>query len=51
VLDAVSTELLGLHLRLARDLAGEDWDLVDRITIDKVSRLAEEGKAKHCRKS
>jgi hypothetical protein len=35
---------------LARDLSVEDWDLVDRITIDKVSRLAEEGKAKHCKK-
>jgi hypothetical protein len=37
-------------LRLARDLSGEDWDLIDHITIDKVSRLAEEGKAKHCKK-
>jgi hypothetical protein len=47
---SVSTELLGLHLCLAWDLSSDDWDLIDHITIDKVSRLAEDGKAKHCRK-
>jgi hypothetical protein len=35
---------------LARDQSVEDWDLVDRITIDNVLRLAEEEKAKHCKK-
>jgi hypothetical protein len=49
-LDAVSTELMGLQQRLARYLSGGDWDLIDRITTEKVSRLAEEGKAKHCNK-
>jgi hypothetical protein len=35
---------------LARDLSGEDCDLIDHIMIEKVSCIAEDRKAKHCKK-
>jgi hypothetical protein len=49
-LDTVSRELLKLHLLLASTLSAVDWDLIDRITNEKVLRLAEDVRARHCRK-
>jgi hypothetical protein len=40
---AVYKELLELHLHLVRDL-------IERLTTEKASRVADRGKARHCRK-
>jgi hypothetical protein len=48
-LDAVSRELLKLHLLLASTLSAVDWDLIDSIT-NEVLRLADDVRARHCRK-
>jgi hypothetical protein len=49
-LDAVSRELLKLHLLLASTLSAVDWDLIDRVTNEKVLRLADDVRARHRRK-
>jgi hypothetical protein len=49
-LDAVSRELLKLHQLLASTLSAVDWDLIDRITNEKILCLADDVKDRHCRK-
>jgi hypothetical protein len=48
--DAVSQELMELHLCLAGDLFAEIVDLIDSITAGKVSCVSEDGLARHCKK-
>jgi hypothetical protein len=35
---------------LTGELSADDWGLINRITIKKISRIAENGKAKLCKK-
>jgi hypothetical protein len=49
-LEAVCRESLKWHLSLASTLSAEDWDLIDRITTEKVLRMADDIRARHCRK-
>jgi hypothetical protein len=42
--------LLKLHLLLARTLSAGNWDLIDRITNEKILHLADDVRARHCRK-
>jgi hypothetical protein len=43
-------ELLKLHLHLVHSLPAEDWDLMYRITTEKVLHVADNLRARHCRK-
>jgi hypothetical protein len=47
LLDAVSKELFKLHRCLAQDLSAHDWNLIDRITTEKVVRTADDIRARH----
>jgi hypothetical protein len=46
----MSRALLALHLRLAGELATDDWALLDRITFEKASHVAAGDKARQCGK-
>jgi hypothetical protein len=35
---------------LAQELSSDDWDLIDRLSTEKVSRTADEVRTRHCRK-
>ncbi|XP_021931121.1 uncharacterized protein LOC110835326 [Zootermopsis nevadensis] len=49
-LDAISRDLLGMHLRLAAELSTADWALIDRITFERASRAAADDKVRQCHK-
>jgi hypothetical protein len=49
-LDTLSKELFKLHLCLAQGLSADDWDLIDRITTEKILCTADNVRARHCRK-
>jgi hypothetical protein len=37
-------------MSLAQDLSADDWDLIHHITTEKVLRIADDVRARHCRK-
>jgi hypothetical protein len=43
----VSKELFKLHLHLAQSLSVDDWDLINRITTEKVLCMADDIRARH----
>ncbi|XP_021918665.1 uncharacterized protein LOC110829347 [Zootermopsis nevadensis] len=47
-LDAISRDLLDMHLRLAAELSTADWALIDRITFKRASRVAADDKVRQC---
>ncbi|PNF41399.1 hypothetical protein B7P43_G14428 [Cryptotermes secundus] len=49
-LDAVSRELIKLHLLVARVLSADDWDLIDRITTQKAVNIGDQARARQCKK-
>jgi hypothetical protein len=49
-LDVVSRELLESHLHLAQDLSADDWDLIEQLTTEKTSHVADKGEGRHFRK-
>jgi hypothetical protein len=49
-LDSTSRELLKTHLLLANLLSEKDWTLIDRLTLDKATNVAENSKNRQLKK-
>ncbi|XP_023703193.1 uncharacterized protein LOC111862215 [Cryptotermes secundus] len=49
-LDAVSKELIKLHLRLTQVLSAADWDLIDRTTTQKAVNIDDGATTRQCKK-